>query len=52
VITNLDVILKRPGIGIPPNLIDQVIGCEALEDIQEDEILTMDKIRTKQLLIN
>lgn len=45
VIDKEDITWKRPGTGIPPYMIDVVIGGVALEDIEEDEILTFDKIR-------
>jgi N-acetylneuraminate synthase len=34
-----DVVLKRPGTGIDPRLLDVVVGAVAIRDIQEDEIL-------------
>ena len=36
---------KRPGTGIPPHMIDHVVGGQALEDIGEDEILQFPKIK-------
>jgi len=39
---------KRPGTGIPPWMIEYVVGGTALEDIQEDEVLTFEKIRLHQ----
>jgi len=39
VITEEDLIIKRPGTGIPPYLIDSVIGSIATRDISEDEII-------------
>lgn len=36
---------KRPGTGIPPWMIHQVIGSKAADDIKEDEILNWDKIK-------
>lgn len=47
-ITPDDVTWKRPGTGIPPWMIDEVIGSEASEDIQEDEILKMGKIKFEE----
>jgi len=35
---------KRPGMGIPPSKIGQIIGGVALCDMQEDEILQIEKI--------
>jgi len=45
VIEEEDITWKRPGTGIPPWMIDLVIGSIALEDIKEDEVLTFRKIR-------
>jgi len=39
IITEEDIIIKRPGTGIPPYLIDFVIGSIATRDIFEDEII-------------
>ncbi len=39
-----DVTWKRPGTGIPPSMLERVIGGRAIKNIQEDEILTFDKI--------
>ncbi|MEJ2249415.1 MAG: N-acetylneuraminate synthase family protein [Candidatus Lokiarchaeota archaeon] len=36
---------KRPGIGIPPNMLDYVIGGLALKDIKENDIIMFDDIR-------
>jgi len=38
---------KRPGTGIPPWMIDEVIGSKAADCIKEDEILTWNKIKHK-----
>jgi N-acetylneuraminate synthase len=40
-----DIAIKRPGTGIPPALLDAVVGSEALRDIAEDEVITYDAIR-------
>jgi len=37
-----DVLLKRPGTGIDPRLLDVVVGATAVREIQEDEILQWD----------
>jgi sialic acid synthase SpsE len=34
--------IKRPGLGIPPYMIEHVLGRKALQDIKEDEWLTWD----------
>jgi N,N'-diacetyllegionaminate synthase len=34
-----DLVLKRPGFGLPPNQLDDVIGSVALRDISADELL-------------
>ncbi|NIA12258.1 MAG: acetylneuraminic acid synthetase [Nitrospiraceae bacterium] len=44
IITEEDITWKRPGTGIPPWMIERVIGGKALDDIKEDEILTFDKV--------
>lgn len=45
IIEDSDLTCKRPGIGIPPWMIDNVIDGVALKDIKEDEILTYDKLK-------
>ena len=47
VISKSDITWKRPGTGIPPKFIDRVVGGKALDDINEDEILTFNKIKLK-----
>jgi len=42
-----DVTCKRPGSGIPPYMVDNVVGGCALDRIEKDEILTFEKIRMK-----
>lgn len=44
IIKEEDLTWKRPGTGIPPNKIDEVVGAKALEDIKEDEVLTWEKV--------
>lgn len=44
VIEKSDLIIKRPGYGIPPKFIDIIIGREARKDIDEDDIITWDMI--------
>jgi N-acetylneuraminate synthase len=39
-----DVAIKRPGTGLPPKMLDRVIGAKALADIGEDEILKHDML--------
>ena len=39
IIDESDITIKRPGIGVPPEFYDVVIGSTATRDIQEDEIL-------------
>lgn len=43
-ITADKVIIKRPAYGIEPKYLDIVVGREATVDIEEDEIITWDKI--------
>jgi len=40
-----DIAIKRPGTGIPPVLLDHVIGGTALRDIAEDEVLEFGAVR-------
>jgi sialic acid synthase SpsE len=47
-IAESDVTWKRPGTGIPPWMLEQVIGGKALEDILEDEAIVLEKIRLNQ----
>ncbi|MHA1725132.1 MAG: N-acetylneuraminate synthase family protein [Promethearchaeota archaeon] len=44
-ITRKDITFKRPGTGIPPSFFMKVLNAEAIEDIEEDEILTFKKLR-------
>ncbi|NPV54626.1 MAG: acetylneuraminic acid synthetase [Firmicutes bacterium] len=46
-ITAEDITCKRPGTGIPPTMIDYVIGGVALDDIHEDEIFAFSKVRLR-----
>ncbi len=43
-IQKTDIMIKRPGYGVPPSMLDIVIGREVKEDIQEDTVLTWDLI--------
>lgn len=45
VIENDDITWKRPGTGIPPWMIDQIIGSQFCDDIKDDEILKWGKIK-------
>lgn len=38
---------KRPGVGIPPNMLGNLLGRRAGRDILEDEVLTWDSIMEK-----
>lgn len=42
-ISREDLTLKRPGTGIPPKFLDNVIGKEAKSDIQSDEVLQFEQ---------
>jgi sialic acid synthase SpsE len=44
VITEKDIMPKRPGTGISPKYIDIVLGRKVLKDLEEDTILTWDMI--------
>jgi len=44
VIERSDLIIKRPGYGIPPKFLNIIIGREARKDIDEDDIITWDMI--------
>ena len=44
ILTETDLISKRPGHGISPKYIDIVLGRELKEDVSEDDILTWNKI--------
>ncbi|MFX1256290.1 MAG: N-acetylneuraminate synthase family protein [Promethearchaeota archaeon] len=44
VIEQEDIIIKRPGYGIPPKFLDIVVGRTAMKDIDEDDIITWDMI--------
>lgn len=45
--TSDDLIIKRPGNGINPLLIDEIIGCVAKEDLKEDTMLNFKNIEWK-----
>ncbi len=40
-----DLTWKRPGTGIPPSMMEAVVGGVSLTEIQEDEVLTTEKVR-------
>ena len=44
IIERNDLIIKRPGYGIPPKFLDLVIGRIARKDIYEDDIITWDYV--------
>ncbi len=44
IIERKDLVLKRPGTGIPAELFDYIVGGKALRDIEEDEILALQDI--------
>ena len=44
IIKETDIMAKRPGTGISPKFADIVIGREIKADLEEDTILTWDKI--------
>lgn len=44
IIEESDLIIKRPGYGIPPKFLKIVIGRMARKDIEEDEIITWDLV--------
>ena len=39
-----DLTTKRPGYGIPPSFMSQIIGCQARRDISEDEVVKWEDI--------
>jgi sialic acid synthase SpsE len=45
VIENKDITCKRPGTGIPPWMIEKIIGSTALDNLKEDQILKWDKVK-------
>ena len=45
IITKEMITFKRPGTGIPPFMVDYVIGGTALEDLKEDDIINYYKIK-------
>lgn len=45
IIESSDLTWKRPGTGIPPWMIDNIIGGKALKEIKEDEVLKFDDIK-------
>jgi sialic acid synthase SpsE len=48
IVSQDDVTWKRPGTGIPPFMLDEVIGATSCEEISEDEILTFDKLKLRK----
>ena len=47
IITRESIVFKRPGTGIPPSMLDLVVGGIALKDIDEDNIITFDSVKLK-----
>ena len=45
IITESDILMKRPGDGIPPNQIDKILGGRLLEDIDEETQFEFEKIK-------
>ena len=45
ILTREKLTFKRPGTGISPSMLDFVLGGIALEDINEDDILTFKQVR-------
>lgn len=45
VITKLDIVCKRPGIGIPPKFYNEVLGKEVVESITKDSLIEFRKLR-------
>jgi N,N'-diacetyllegionaminate synthase len=41
--------VKRPGTGIPPKYINQIIGCRALQSIAEDELIQWHQIDRRRI---
>lgn len=35
-----DIAIKRPGTGVPPSMLEHVIGARVLSDVEDDEVLT------------
>jgi len=52
VIDESDLTWKRPGTGIPPWMIDNVIGGVALKEIKEDEVLNFTSLMLRDSSIN
>ena len=44
IIEKSDLIIKRPGYGIPPKFLKIIIGKKATKDIEEDDIITWDML--------
>lgn len=47
IITSEKISFKRPGTGIPPTRIKEIIGAKALVDLKKDELLEYNKIHLK-----
>ena len=45
IITENDISIKRPGDGIPPNKLNELIGNYLIEDIEEETQFTWDKLQ-------
>lgn len=43
-LTSADLAIKRPGTGIAPRLLEQVIGCAVRSDMEADAVLTWDDL--------
>lgn len=44
ILTYSDIVFKRPGSGIPPDMTDSILGKKVLRDIEEDTLLTAEMI--------
>ena len=44
-LTPQDIVVKRPGLGIPPKFIDQLFGCVLNRQLDEDEVIAWSDVR-------
>ena len=46
IITEKDILIKRPGDGIPPNDLEKIIGSKLLDDMDEETQFLWEKLDT------
>jgi len=47
IINRANLVFIRPGMGIPPPMLDRIVGGDALREIHDDKTITFDRITLK-----